>query len=216
MKLKFQKGLTLIELLIVVAIFITLSTAIIITSGAMADRVRFVNSYQKSEGSISEARNRALSGESYPDVSDHDGDDLYDTDGDLILPNGYIVNFATDADGIITVSLYADLFTNASIPNQLDVNDDAFLMSSQLTDDIKFTLKAVKKGGTTVAITAPDNFSVIYKTPDASFELLGYPGTSLQIQIAQVDENNDVKRSKFLYMNYLYGIPELLNAAYLQ
>jgi len=210
MKLKFQKGITLVELILVVAIISIISAFAIFSGATLSEQVRFASAYRNVEAILSEARNRALSGESYPDYSDYDGDELFDTDGDLILPYGYIVNFKTDADGIISASLYADLLRNESIAGQLDIDDDSFIKTITLTDDIEFDLTGEDKFGGAVAIASPDDFSVLYKTPDASFELIGYDPTTLQITVKQVDDAGETKRQRHILLHHLFGIPEVL------
>lgn len=215
MKLKFQKGITLIELILVIAIISIVSAFAVFSGTTLAEQVRFASAYRNVEAMLSEARNRSLSGESYPDYSDYDGDEQYDTEGDLILPYGYIVNFKTDGDGIITASLYADLLRIESIAGQLDTDADYFIKKVVLPDDIEFALTAQNKLGGPVTITNPDDFSVLYKTPDAAFELIDYNPTTLQIEIKQVTDADELKREKYIFMHYLYGIPEVLSEAYL-
>lgn len=210
MKLKFQKGITLVELILVVAIISIISAFAVFSGTTLAEQVRFASAYRNIEAILSEARNRSLSGESYPDYSDYDGDELFDTDGDLILPYGYIVNFKTDADGIVSASLYADLLRNESISGQLDIGDDAFIKTITLTDDIEFDLTAEDKFGGAVAISDPDDFSVLYRTPDSAFELIGYNPTTLQITVIQVNDADEIKRERYIMLHHLFGIPEVL------
>jgi len=211
MKFKIQKGITLIELLLVVAIIMIIGAGAIMTSGALGDQLKFVSAYRNSEGFVSEARNRALTGESYVDEDDYDGDGDFD---DLILPNGYIVNFEL-IDGVYVVSLYVDLLTNNSIPGQLDTADDMFLKSVELADDIEIELLAQDKFGAPEAGIDETNFSLLYKTPDAAFEVINFPQTSIQLKLMQVDGEGNPRRTKYLFMHYLYGIPEILNDEYL-
>ncbi len=211
MKLKFQKGVTLIELILVIAIISIITVFAVFSGTTLGEQVRFASAYRSVEGMLSEARNRSLSGESYPDYSDYDGDGLSEAQGDLILPYGYIVNFHTDADGIITVSLYADLLRIESIAGQLETDADDLIKTITLPDDIEFDLTAQDKFGVAETISDPNDFSVLYKTPDAAFELIDYNPTTLQIEIKQVNDSGELKRSKYLFLHYLYGIPEVLS-----
>lgn len=201
------KAFTLVEMLLVVAIIGIIAAGAIMTSQGFRDQVVFSSNYQNVEGIIAEARNRSLTGESYEDTSDYDGDGSTD---DLILPNGYIVNFAT-VDDVTTVSLYADLFD--SDIGQFDV-DDFFLKSFELDDSVRISVDSRLKTGGSAVINASD-FSIIYTTPDAGFELINEANTSLEIKIFQVDNEDEEVRAKHFFMHYLFGIPEVLNASYL-
>jgi prepilin-type N-terminal cleavage/methylation domain-containing protein len=208
MKLKFQKGVTLIELILVIAIISIITVFAVFSGTTLGEQVRFASAYRNVEGILSEARNRALSGESYVDEDFYDDDD---SNTDLILPNGYIVNFNTDGEGIIKVSLYADRFLNESIAGQLDTDADTLIKTITLPDDIEFDLTAQDKFGGAETISDPNDFSVLYKTPDAAFELIDYNPTILQIEIKQVNDSGELKRNKYLFLHYLYGIPEVLS-----
>lgn len=208
MKYNKLKAFTLIEMLLVVAIIGIIAAGAIVTSKGFRDQVVFVMNYQNVEGFIAEARNRSLTGESFEDAGDYDGDG---STTDLILPNGYIINFVT-VDNITTVSLYADLF-NSNI-NQLDELDDFFLKSYILDDSVRISVDAERKTGGLTSID-PTDFSIMYNTPDAGFKLIGEVNTSLEIKMYQVDNEEEEKRAKYLFMHYLFGIPEALNEAYL-
>lgn len=212
MKLKFQKGVTLVELIIVVAIISIISAFAVFSASTLGEQVRFASAYRNAESFLSEARNRALSGESYVDEDDYDDDGL---NTDLILPNGYIVNFKTDAEGIITISLYADLFINESIAGQLETDADKFIKDIVLPDDIEFSFLAKDKFGGDQTITNPDDFSVLYKTPDAEFEVINHDPISIQIMIEQVEEDGEAIRERYLFLHHLYGIPEILSEPHL-
>lgn len=203
-----QKGFTLVEMLLVVSILLIISTGMLISAGTIRDQISFIRSFRLTEGMLSDARNRALSGESYLDKYDYDGDGL---GTDLILPYGYIVHFSEDADAIITASLYADLYSS-SVIGELDT-DDQFIKSANLSDDIVISVTA--KDGVTADYKTidPSDFSIIYKTPNAEFDLVGtgLQNTSLQIKIDQIDAENTIKRTKYVFLHYLYGIPEVLD-----
>lgn len=207
MKYTTKKAFTLVEMLLVVAIIGIIAAGAIMTSAGFRDQVVFVSSYRNVEGLIAEARNRSLTGESFIDTGDYDGDDSFD---DLILPNGYIVHFST-VDDITTVSLYADLFD--SDIGQLDAND-FFLKSYTLDDSVRISIDAERKTGGLTSID-PTDFSIMYNTPDAGFKLIGEVNTSLEIKIYQVDNEEDEIRAKYIFMHYLFGIPEVLNSSYL-
>lgn len=210
---KIIKAFTLVELILTISIVLIVSTAIFISMNVVQDQISFITSYQQAESMISEARNRSLTGESFTDTEDYDGDG--DTT-DLILPNGYIVNFVTDAEGVVTASLYADLF-GSDVVGELDVNDE-FLKSKILSDDVIFKLDVrTKTGGQDLdGIADPSDFSLIYTTPDAHYTIVNEPNTTLEIKIVQLDEVNDAKRTIYLLIHFLYGIPEILDEAYFQ
>ena len=205
---KNKKGFTLVEMLIVIAIIGIIAAATITTSRTFREQVVFSSNYQNVESLIAEARNRSLTGESFIDTNDFDNDDSFD---DLILPNGYIVNFKTE-DGVTTASLYADLFQ--PVIGELDV-DDMLLKSVELDDSIKIEVSSERKTGNPAVINS-DDFSIIYTTPSAEFDLIGEPDTSLEIKIYQVDGEDDEIRSMHIFMHYLFGIPEVLNDSYLE
>ena len=208
MKHRKLKAFTLVEMLLVVAIIGIIAAGAIMTSAGFRDQVVFVSNYQNVEGLFAEARNRSLTGESYEDTSDYDGDG---SNTDLILPNGYIIHFST-VDDITTVSLYADIFD--STVGQFDEMDDFFLKSYILDDSVRITVDSERKTGGSAAINATD-FSIIYTTPGADFDLINEVNTSLEIKIYQVDNEDEEKRAKYIFMHYLFGIPEVLNKSYL-
>lgn len=212
MKLKNQKGITLVELIIVVAIISIISAFAVFSASTLGEQVRFASAYRNAESFFSEARNRSLSGESYVDSDDYDDDE---SNTDLILPNGYIVNFNTDAEGIVTISMYTDLFINESIAGQLDTDADKFIKNIVLPDDIRISLIAKDKFGGDETINDPDNFSVLYKTPDAAFEVINHDPISIQIEVKQVEEDGETIRERYLFLHHLYGIPEILSEPHL-
>ncbi|MFC1599544.1 prepilin-type N-terminal cleavage/methylation domain-containing protein [Patescibacteria group bacterium] len=207
MKHRNLKAFTLVEMLLVVAIIGIIATGAIMTSQGFRNQIVFSSNYQNIEGFCAEARNKSLTGESFIDTGDYDGDGSFD---DLILPNGYIVNFKT-VDDVTTVSLYADLFD--STVGEFDV-DDFFLKSYELDDSVKISVLSERKTSGSAIIDETD-FSIIYTTPGADFELINEPNTSLEIKIYQVDNQDEEIRAKYLFMHYLFGIPEILNESYL-
>ncbi len=211
-----NKGFTLVEMLIVVSIIIFLSSSALFSSFVMREQLQFRSGYNSLEGAISEARTFALSGESFPDTYDYDGDDLTGDD-DSILPNGYIIQLADDGVNV-TVYLYADLF--GSIVDQLDDTDQLIKMV-ELPENIRLTVDARSKSNNTIGDFTRDNITFMYKTPDATFSVIDTSIASLQIMSLQLtleqteeDDENDIKRSKYLFLHYLYGIPELLNESF--
>ena len=121
-KKKTNKGYTLVEMIIVVTIIMFLVTAIAINNNLMRDQVQFSKAFHEVQSVLQYGRNIALSGQAYPDTNDHDKDLLtFDPDGDMVLPNGYIIRLYVDknAKDPIEVGLYADLFD--SNLDQLDI-----------------------------------------------------------------------------------------------
>lgn len=201
------KGYTLVQLLMVIGIIAILSTYALINSNLFQRQIQFQQNYKNTVDVVREARSLALSGQSYPDTNDYDNDGLFASDGDEILPNGYIVHY--DATGATpTIELYADVF--ASNVGQLDV-DDVFLRSYILEEDMQITLDILDNAGGISSITNPNDFAFIYKVPDAQFEIINEGKKSLQFKIAQLSEDGQELRSKFLFINYFSGIPELLD-----
>lgn len=209
-------GFTLVEILIVVAIIVFLGSSALFSSFAMRDQLAFRNGYNMLEGGFSEARNLALSGESFPDNDDYDNDGLTGED-DLILPNGYILQL-TD-DGInVTMYMYADLF--GSDIGKLD-DKDQFIKMIELPENIRLIVNARKKNGDEIGYFPSDNITIMYKTPDASFSvlddvILSPKTTSIQLTLNQTEEDDEdsIRRTKHLFLHYLNGIPELLNESY--
>lgn len=208
MKYSTKKAFTLVEMLIVVAIIAIIAAGSIMTSRSFRDQVLFASNFQNVEGLISEARNRSLTGESFEDTNDYDGDGLT---SDLILPNGYIVRLQT-IDDLVTVSLWADLFD--SNVGQFDELDDYLLKSYVLDDSIRIETFTKRKTGGSASID-PLDFTFIYTTPEADFELINEPDTSLELKISQLGSDGEEIRSKYIFMHYLFGIPELLNESYI-
>lgn len=209
-------GFTLVEILIVVAIVVFLGSSALFSSFAMRDQLAFRNGYNMLEGGISEARNFALSGESFPDTNDYDNDELMGDD-DLILPNGYILQVADDGINV-TMYLYADLF--GSVVGELD-DDDQFIKMIELPENIRLTVEARTKNGDEVGGFPRDNITVMYTTPDATFSviddgILSTETTSVQLTVEQTEEDDQeaVLREKHLFLHYLHGIPELLSESY--
>jgi len=218
--LKFSsgsKGFTLVEILVVVAIIVFLASSALISSFAMRGQLEFRSGYNIVEGLISEARNMALSGESFPDTSDYDQDGIFE-DADLILPNGYIV-VITDEGPNVTAYLYADLFD--SKVGQQD-NKDKLIKMVELPANISLTVDARSKSGVIVSLLSKSDITFMYKTPDATFSVIdaGIEIMSLQLKLDQTetDEKDEsiILRTKYVFLHYLYGIPELLNESYFQ
>ena len=204
-------------MLIVVAIIVFLSSSVLFSSFVMREQLEFRDGYNSLEGIISEARNMALSGESFPDTSDYDGDGLLGDD-DSILPNGYIVQVVDDGLNI-TVYLYADLFD--SVVGTLDEDSDQLIKMVELPQNIRLIVDARSKSGDTIGGIPTDNITFMYKTPDAAFSVIdtaSFKPMSLQLTLNQTDKDdeNDIKRTKYLFLHYLYGIPELLSESYFE
>ncbi len=209
-------GFTLVEILIVVAIIVFLGSSALFSSFAMRDQLAFRNGYNMLEGGFSEARNLALSGESFPDNNDYDNDGLTGED-DLILPNGYILQLADDGINV-TMYMYADLF--GSVIGKLD-DKDQFIKMIELPENIRLIVNARKKNGNEIGDFPRDNITIMYKTPDASFSvlddvILSPKTTSIQLTLNQTEEDDEdsIRRTKYLFLHYLNGIPELLNESY--
>lgn len=216
-----KKGFTLVEMIIVVAIIVLLSSSALISSFVMREQLEFRSGYNSLEGIISEARNMALSGESFPDDSDYDGDGLFGDEGDYILPNGYILQITDDGLNV-TAYLYADLFD--SVVDELDDNDQLIKMV-ELPENIRLKVDARSKSGGTIGDFTPfrDNITFMYKTPDATFSVVDTGLSTLQIMSLQLkveqteeDDVEDIKRSRYIFLHYLYGIPELLNEPFFE
>ena len=210
------EGFTLVEILIVVSIIVFLGSSALFSSFAMRDQLAFRKGYNMLEGGFSEARNLALSGESYPDTNDYDNDGLTGED-DLILPNGYIMQITDDGMNV-TMYMYADLF--GSVVDELD-DDDQFIKMVELPENIRLIVDARTKSGDEIGDFPSDNITIIYKTPDALFSvlddgILGASTTSVQLTLNQTEEEDEdtVLRKKHLFLHYLHGIPELLNGSY--
>lgn len=211
-----NKGFTLVEILIVISIIVFLSSSALFSSFVMREQLQFRSGYNSLEGIISEARTMSLSGESYPDEYDYDGDGLSGED-DYILPNGYIVQLVDDGVNI-TAYLYADLFN--SVIDSLDP-DDQLLKKVELPENIRLKVNARSKSGGVVGGLDTDNVTFMYKTPDATFSVIDTASVqilSLQLEIDQTaeDDETDIKRSKYIFLHYLYGIPELLNESFFE
>jgi len=201
-----------VEMLIVVAIIIFLASAGLISSFAMRDQIRFRGGYNSLKGIIGEARSMALSGQSFPDTSDYDGDGVWNED-DLILPNGYIVQLFDDGLNIV-VLIYADLFGSAL--GELDPPNDQRIKMIEIPANIRLTVEAINKSGGVIDLTDTGNITFMYKTPDAAFSVINNPEVqimSLNLKLDQTDENYEesIKRTKYIFLHYLYGIPELLD-----
>jgi len=201
-------------MLVVVAIIVLLSTTVFMSSFGSRNQLQFKKAYNLLEGVISDARNLALSGESFPDTSDYDGDGFIG-DADLILPNGYIVQIADDGVNV-TAYLYADLFS--SKVGQLDETNDKLIKTIELPENIRLAVDARSKAGNKIGDFPRDNITFMYKTPDATFSVVDMGITSLQIMSLQFrlqqinkEDKNRILRTKYIFLHYLYGIPEILN-----
>ncbi len=211
-----RKGFTLVEIIIVVSIIVTIAVFVIGTRFGSQDLTTFKNSYSEVVGLIQQARNFALSGRSYPDYTDYDNDGLFDNNGDEILANGYILNFKIGDP--VTVSLYADLYS--STVGQLDPGEkkDQLIDEIELLDDMKLEAVAIKQNGNenTGASFTNNDFSIIYLTPDAHFTVVDNDFNSIQLKFSQVDSEDKDIRSKYIYLHYLYGIPEIFSEPYFE
>ncbi|MBA4337067.1 hypothetical protein C0416_04845 [bacterium] len=209
------KGFTLVEILIVVAMIVFLASTALISSFAMRGQLEFRSGYNAVEGIISEARNMALSGESFPDTLDYDQDGITG-DEDFILPNGYIV-VITEEGPNVTAYLYADLF-NSEV-GQLD-KDDQLIKMVELPENIRLTVDARKKSGHIMELVSVTDITFMYKTPDATFSVVDEIITlaSLQLKLEQTEEEDEniILRTKYVFLHYLYGIPEVLGESYFQ
>jgi prepilin-type N-terminal cleavage/methylation domain-containing protein len=215
MKRRSQKsGFTLVEMLIVVSIIIVLAAGMFANSFLFKDQAAFKLNYNKFVSILQEARNLALSSQSYGDTDDYDGDGLYfDPDEDMILPNGYIVNFNLTGDKPV-ITLYADLFSSAT--NELDPAEDQLLKTLELDENITITPEAFTQLNNVETLPNAGDFSVIYTTPDANFQVLDIATkTTVQFKISQTDDAGTDVRSKYIFMQYLYGIPELMDNPYI-
>jgi len=211
-----QKAFTLVELLIVVGIIMTIAVISFGGSYAMKDQVKFRNVANNVSAFLRNARNLSLSGQSYLDVDDFDQDGLDDTDGDQVLPNGYIVNIDAETTPM-TIELYADLQV-LNETNTLDLSD-VLIESLDLPDDITASIMAVDQGGNEVILNPAGNISLIYTTPDGDFGLIDdantTPNISIQLRLMQENNNEEVVRDNYIYMNSLYGTPEVGDESYI-
>lgn len=208
-------GFTLVEMIIVIAIILVLSAGVFGSSYLFKDQAAFKLNYERVLSLLHDARNMALSSQSYPDTNDYDKDGLfYEPDGDMILPNGYIVHFDLTSDKPV-VSLYADLFD--SVVNELDPENDMLLKQHELDENIIISAQGFTQANNAAALpNAGEDFSVIYTTPDAEFFVLDMSGkTTLQLKISQTGRDGNEARKKFIFMQYLFGTPELMDAPYI-
>jgi len=212
---KFKKCFTLVEILIVVSLIAILAVGIFANSYLFKDQAAFKLNYNKFISVLQEARNLALSSQSYPDTTDYDGDGLkFDPDKDIILPNGYIVNFNLTGEKPV-ITLYADLFS--STINELDTANDQLVDSIELDGNITITAEAFTQLNFSLSLSNGSDFSVIYTTPDANFTVIGETvKTTLQFKIAQTDSEGNDLRTKYVFMQYLFGIPELMDEPYIK
>lgn len=197
-------------MLIVIAIIVFLASTALISSFAMRDQLEFRSGYGALKGIIGEARNMALSGQAFPDISDYDGDEIWDEE-DLIIPNGYIVQISDDGVNIV-VLIYADLFGSAL--GTFDGNDQLIKMI-EIPRNLSLTVEALTKSGDDIILSETGGITLFYKTPDAAFSVIDIPEAqtmSLNFKIEQIEEGEStVKRTKYVFLHYLYGIPELLD-----
>ena len=205
------KAFTLVELMVVVGIIMVVVTMSFGSSYVMKDQIEFRNATQSVAGMLRDARNLALSGQSYVDLHDFDQDTFND---DQVLPNGYIVNIdASTASGPVTIELYADL--NGGLGMNAFDGDDVFIESMDLPVDVSVVFMATDKNGDATILTSPNNVFLIYTTPDAQFNVIDNSMTSVQVQLMQNDNQGDIMRDTYIYMNYMYGTPEVMNDAYI-
>lgn len=206
-----KKAFSLVEMLIVVGIIMILTIGVFSSSYIFRDQLVFQGAYENVMGIIHDARSMALSSQSYPDTTDYDKDGLYDPK-DLILPNGYLVNFDSSGANIV-ISLYADLFSSKI--GELDEKDQ-LIKTITLGDNIKMAAMGYTQIGDKAELpNSGKNFSFLYTTPDGDFFVVGLAAkNSVQMSFTQVDEKGAEKRTKYIFMQYLYGIPELMNKPY--
>jgi hypothetical protein len=155
---------------------------------------------------------RSMEGISYPDSTDYDHYGLFDTDGDEILAHGYIVHFKQESPAVIT--LYADLYSSLQI-GQIDERDQ-IIKTFELPENIIISAVAYRQSGSQNMDIDEKDFSVIYTTPNREFSVLNNELNSLQITLTQLDENYDSVRTRYVYMHYLYGIPESMDSSYFE
>jgi len=213
MKILIQKGFSLVEMMIVIAVLMILFVGVFGSSYVFREQLQFKAAYEKVIGTIHEARSLALSSQSFPDTSDYDGDGLNETNGDKILPYGYIINFDL-TNPIIVVSIYADLFSSETGVLEKGIGGDELIKTFELPENIKIISQGLNQVATPIDIPAAGitEFSLLYKTPGADFYILDNTGkNSIQLQLDQVDQSDTVKRTKYIFMQYFYGIPELMD-----
>lgn len=208
---KLNKGYSLIQLIIVIGIIGILAVMAFTNSGLFREQLEFQIAYQNVSGMIKDARNLALSGQSYPDYTDHDDDGLNHFNNDEILPFGYIITMDTSVSPI-TVSLYADLF--AEVPGELNIDatdtyQDPLIKQSELPDTIAIEHLGELKSGDTVYTNDP--ILLEYLTPNAAFSIIGHSNTSIQFDVQQINGGTTPKRQKYIYLNFFNGLPEVLD-----
>lgn len=214
---KKNKGFTLVEMIIVVAIIAIIAGGVIFSNYGMRAQREFENDYNKVIGTFQQARSMALSGQSYVDFADYDGDGDFD---DLILPHGYIVRiFLSDSmpeaglfqtayaqdvpqndPGEVVIELWADLY--GTMLEEIDEND-LLIRSTNLENLINFDFTKINFNGMQVE-GEEGVVTLLYKTPDASFSLPDdFPGTSVEFKFIGKEE-----RTRYIYLHHLSGIPE--------
>ncbi|MBU1446636.1 prepilin-type N-terminal cleavage/methylation domain-containing protein [Patescibacteria group bacterium] len=208
-----QKAFTLVEVMVVVGIIMIIATMSFGSSYVMKYQIEFRNASQSVSAMLSNARNMALSGQSYIDTGDFDQDGSID---DQVLPNGYIVNIGADTIPV-TIELYADLQVVNGI-NTLD-GSDVLIESIDLPEDIFVSFLATNTVGDSVTLDPSETVSFLYSTPNADFSIIDdantIPDISVQVQLSQQDNEGDVMRDQYIYMNYMYGTPEVMNDSYI-
>ena len=204
MQKKSLKAFTLVEMLIVVAILVVTTVAIFGTSFLFRDQLTFKGASDALSSFANEVRSLALSIQSYPDTTDHDGDGLLCPDPaascDKVLPNGYILTIDGSGENVV-LSINADIFSDTGTIDTLDASDP-LIRQYTLPEDVSFNATAVE-GSTGIARTLGDTVSVIYKTTEAEYFLLGsLLKDSLQIELRQTDSNENYKRGRYFYWHY--------------
>lgn len=188
-----RKGFTLVELIIVVAVFIILGTAAMQSTLASQRQFRFNTTYNIMMTMMRKARDLSVSNSTVPDTTDFDKDGQYDTDGDRVLPLGY---GAMIVPGILPtqdhkITLYTDM--PGSTKQQFDASD---IELETFTFDVKtFNLYMTSN---TLPVTQVTSY---YEPP------YGLPKMDGSYYIT-LSESGGSTRQKSILLNQISGIPE--------